>query len=191
MIRLADSEKDVALILIDIQQGFDLPRWGKRNNSDAEANSQKILQNWRAAERLIIHIKHDSVDPASPLYPGQSGNQIKAIVQPQDDEPVLVKHVNSAFIGTDLEQRLHLQDIHTIVLVGLTTDHCVSTTARMGANLGFNVVVVADATATFDRVNYDGIHYIAQQMHDTALTSLNGEFARVMQTQELLNSFRL
>ncbi len=180
------DKNNAALVLIDIQEGFDLPKWGERNNPDAEANSEKILKKWRLAKQPIIHIKHDSSEPGSPLFPGQLGNDIKDTVQPKGDEPVIVKHVNSAFIGTDLEPRLRSQNIDTIVLVGLTTDHCVSTTARMAANLGFKVAVVADATATFDRHSYDGTYYTAQQMHDAALASLNQEFAMIVTTQELL-----
>ena len=184
--KITTKENKTALVLIDIQEGFDLPKWGERNNPDAEANSEKLLKKWRSAKRPIIHIKHDSNEPGSPLFPGLPGNDIKDTVQPKGDEPVVVKHVNSAFIGTDLEQRLHSQNIETIVLVGLTTDHCVSTTARMAANLGFKVAVVADATATFDRHSYDGTYYTAQQMHDAALASLNQEFAMIVTTQELL-----
>lgn len=183
---ITTDENSTALVLIDIQKGFDLPGWGKRNNPDAEVNSEKLLKKWRMTEQPIIHIKHDSNEPGSPLFPGQPGNDIKDTVQSKGDEPVVVKRVNSAFIGTDLEQRLRSQNIDTIVLVGLTTDHCVSTTARMAANLGFKVAVVADATATFDRHSYDGTYYTAQQMHDMALASLHQEFATIVSTRELL-----
>lgn len=180
------QQDNPALVLIDIQKAFDTPKWGKRNNPEAEANSKKLLEKWRSAKHQIIHIKHDSTEEGSPLAPGQPGNDIKDIVKPQGSESMLVKHVNSAFIGTDLEQQLHSQNINTLVLIGLTTDHCVSTTARMAANLGFSVIVVADATATFDRYSYDGTYYTAEQMHEAALASLHQEFATIKNTEELL-----
>jgi nicotinamidase-related amidase len=180
--------KNAALIVIDVQKGFDDARMGKRNNPSAEKNIARLLDVWRASGRPIIHVRHDSVEPGSSLGAGQPGNQIKAEAQPREGEPVLGKHVNSAFIGTDLEQRLRSAGQDTVVCVGLTTDHCVSTTARMAGNLGFKTVVVADATAAFDRQSYDGSVIPAAEIYRGALASLHGEFAEVTTTEAVLNS---
>ena len=126
-----------ALLLIDVQEGLDDPRLGPRNNPDAEANMARLLADWRAHKRPIFHVQHMSTEPESPLRPELPGNAIKAIVAPQGDEALIRKNVNSAFIGTDLEARLRAAGIDTLVIVGLTTDHCVSTTTRMAGNLGF------------------------------------------------------
>ena len=107
-------------------------------------------------------------------------------MQPLGDEPVITKQVNSAFIGTDLERRLHDQGITQVVIVGLTTIHCVSTTARMAGNLGFETVVISDATAAFDRTGTDGQQFPAQLVHDVALAELHGEFATVIDTDRVL-----
>jgi len=101
---------------------------------------------------------------------------------------VIEKNANSAFIGTDLEQRLRERGIGVVVVTGLTTDHCVATTARMAGNLGFDTYVVSDATATFDREGPDGERYSAEQVHAINLASLHGEFARVISADELLKS---
>lgn len=175
-----DTQSEAALIVIDAQQGIDTPDWGERNNPHAEARIAELLAAWRGAARTVIHVRHDSDTPGSPLRPGLPGHAFKPEAQPRDGEPVFAKRVNSAFIGTDLEQ--HLRDAHitSVVLVGFTTDHCVSTTARMAANLGFDTTVVSDATATHERTTPDGRHFDAATMHATALASLGGEFARVV-----------
>lgn len=123
----------------------------------------------------------------SPLRSGTPGHAIKEIVAPQRDEPVIQKSVNSAFIGTDLEERLRRGNIGTIVVTGLTTDHCVGTTARMAGNLGFDTYVASDATATFDRDGPDEKRYKAEDVQAINLASLHREFATIVDTEDLLN----
>jgi nicotinamidase-related amidase len=179
-----------ALLLIDVQQGFDDPRWGARNNPAAEKRIGELLAAWRQAEWPVIHVQHMSQEPGSPLRPEAPGNAFKAEAMPHDGEPVFRKTVNSAFIGTTLEAHLRREGIHALVIVGLTTDHCVSTTTRMAGNLGFEVVVVEDATATFERTGPDGARYSAEQMHRLSLASLHGEFAQVQSAQDVLARLR-
>lgn len=178
--------KNTVLLIIDVQQAFDNPRWGARNNPDAEREIALLLARWRADARPVIHIQHRN-DAAGSLFNSDGpGVRVKAEAEPQKGEPVLFKRVNSAFIGTDLEGRLRTMGATTVVIVGITTDHCVSTTTRMAGNLDFSAVVVSDATATFERLGPDGKNYSAEVMHDTALTSLNGEFATIGTAAEVL-----
>lgn len=178
-----------ALILVDIQKGLDNLEYygGRRNNPDAEEKAAQILHFWRQNQLPLFHIKHNSTSPDSPLVKGNPGNAIKEEVKPIGNEPVIEKNVNSAFIGTDLQQRLEKQGIQKVVIVGLTTEHCVSTTTRMAANLGFETYLVADATAAFDKVGPNGKKYSAETIYEAVLASLHGEFAKVVQTDELLN----
>jgi nicotinamidase-related amidase len=183
---VGDLPKASALIVIDVQKAFDNPVWGQRNNPDAEQNVALLLSSWRATSRPIIHIQHRNEVPGGLFSPGEAGFECKPEALPAQDEAVLFKRVNSAFIGTDLEQRLHALGVRHVVVCGITTDHCVSTTTRMAANLDFATTIVSDATATFERTGPDGRHWTGAEMHDSALASLNGEFATVSSTQELI-----
>jgi nicotinamidase-related amidase len=175
-----------ALVVIDVQQGMDDPRGGARNNPEAEQRIADLLAAWRGSGRPVIHVQHMSLEPQSPFREGLPGNAFKVEALPIADEPVFRKHVNSAFIGTDLEAHLRGNGIEDLVVVGMTTDQCVSTTARMAGNLGFNVTVVEDATATFERSGPDGAHYSADLMHSVELASLHGEFATIRSAQDIL-----
>ena len=115
--------QSTALILIDVQQAFLDPRWGERNNRDAESNIAQLLSAWRKSGRPVRHVLHDSVEANSLLRPESPGNAIQAVATPKATEPVYRKHVNSAFIGTSLEKDLRHDEIDTLVLVGLTTNH--------------------------------------------------------------------
>jgi nicotinamidase-related amidase len=181
---------NTALLLIDVQQGLDEPRLGARNNPEAEQRIADLLTAWRAAHRPVIHVQHLSLEPHSPLREDAPGHVFKVEALPIAGEPIFRKHVNSAFIGTDLEAHLRANGIEELVVVGLTTDHCVSTTVRMAGNLGFGVTVVEDATATFERRGPDGTHYSAELMHGVALASLHGEFATVRSAQDVLAAAR-
>ena len=176
-----------ALILIDIQKGFDdIKYWGgQRNNPNAEINASELLKLWRANKLPIFHIKHCSSIPTSLLNETNAGNEFKDIVKPAKEEPIIKKNVNSAFIGTDLKERLDKGKISKLVIVGLTTDHCVSTTTRMAGNFGYDTFLVSDATATFNKRGIDGQNYPAELIHETALASLNDEFARIVTTDFL------
>lgn len=176
------------LILIDVQKGFDEPSWGERNNPDAERNIERLITRWRASERPVIHVRHDSLEPGSALRPDSPGNAIKDVAAPGPGEPVVGKHVNSAFIGTDLEGRLKAHASDTVVLCGFTTNHCVSTTARMAGNLGFRTFVLSDSTVAYAMRSpgLNGRLIPAAVMHEVGLAELDREFATILTTDELL-----
>lgn len=104
--------ENAALLVIDVQKGFDDPQWGSRNNPEAETNIGRLIEHWRVASRPILHIQHCSTNPESPLRPDQPGCAFKDIVRPQASEPVFKKTVNSAFIGTNLETYLHRRSLN-------------------------------------------------------------------------------
>jgi nicotinamidase-related amidase len=179
--------RDAVLLIVDVQKGMDVyaERYN-RNNPDLERNIARLQAVWRKTGRPIIHVQHLSKEPQSPLRPGQPGVEIKDEVRPLPGEPVVQKSVSSAFIGTTLESDLHRRGLTTLVVVGMQTNMCVSTTARMAGNLGFTTYVVSDATATFDTIGPNGKRYASELVHDVALADLNGEFSAVVDTKTVL-----
>ena len=174
------------LLIIDVQLAIDDPVWGERNNPNAESNIARLLEAWRRVSWPIIHIRHDSTDDASPYRPGQIGNTFKQDVAPQSGELVIGKTTNSAFIGTDLEQRLRQMGWSSLVVTGVITNNSVEATVRMAGNLGFATVVVADATATVGKTDLGGRFWPAEDVHALALANMHGEYATVMTTEDLL-----
>ncbi len=182
------SEK-AALLLIDIQKGLDELEFygGGRNNPRAEEQAAVLLERWRSLGLPIFHVRHSSQNPESPLHASKKGFAIKDVVKPFAGEPVITKNVNSAFIGTDLLDQLKQVPTKTIVMAGLTTNHCVSSTARMAGNLGFQTYVVSDAVAAFDNRDLHGNQLGAEIMHQAALASLQEEFATVTDTAHIFS----
>lgn len=175
-----------ALIIVDVQRAFD--EWeaaGKRrNNPQAVARIAELLAAFRSRGAPIFHIRHEGTRPHSSFLPGGRGYAVKDEAREREGEPVIVKRVNSAFIGTDLEDRLRAADITTLVICGATTNHCVETTTRMAGNLGFDARLVRDATWTFDRLGPDGEAHTAEDIHAMTLANLHGEFARIVTAEE-------
>lgn len=181
-------EKKPALILIDVQKAFlDEDDWGgNRNNKDAEIICGEILNKWRELNLPIFHIRHSSKNLKSKLHISNGGFQFNENVTPTENEPIITKDVNSAFIGTDLKEQLENLNIDTLVIVGITTNHCVSTTTRMAGNFGYKTYLISDATATFDRIGINGEKYDSEIIHLTTLANLNEEFAAVWSFKKLM-----
>ncbi|GAA1184929.1 cysteine hydrolase family protein [Nesterenkonia xinjiangensis] len=178
-----------ALIVVDVQQGFrDAEHWGRRGNPDSEQNIHRLLQAWRDVKMPVVLVSHASTDPDSPLHPSHQGHQLEEIVEGSADLHV-VKSVNSSFHGTpDLDAWLRAAGIETIVVCGISTNHCCETTARVGGNLGHRVLFALDATHSFDRTGPDGRVLTAEQLMQATATNLHGEFATVVSTEELLEA---
>jgi nicotinamidase-related amidase len=189
---MTNRESTTALIVVDVQRAFD--EWeaaGKRrNNPDAVARIANLLDAFRTQRAPIFHIRHEGTRPNSSFLPGGTGFPVKDEARELCGEPVIVKRVNSAFIGTDLESRLRAAGIKSVVICGATTNHCVETTTRMAGNLGFDARLVRDATWTFDRVGPDGDAHSAEAIHTMTLSNLNGEFARIVTTAEAITSLK-
>jgi nicotinamidase-related amidase len=173
------------LLPVDMQQAFDAPPWPPRWNKHVDANGLALLAAWRVAGRPIIHIRHDSIEPGSTLALGTPGNAFRPGFGPQGDEPLVTKSVNSAFIGTDLDLRLKRLGARHIVAFGISTDMCVSTTVRTGANLGWDMVLVPDACDCFDLPDGPRGTIPATEVQRVHVATLDFEFCRTLTTAEL------
>ncbi|MDB2337352.1 isochorismatase family protein [Amylibacter sp.] len=179
------------LICIDLQLGFlEEDYWGgNRNNKDAEKICSEILNKWRDVGEEVIHVRHSSNNPSSKLHINSNGYNFNPLCEPIQSEIVLTKSVNSCFIGTNLKKILDGKNCNTVVIIGLTTDHCVSTTTRMAANYGYDTFLISDATATFNKVGINEETYDSELMHQTALASLKDEFAIIISSKEFFKIF--
>ena len=176
-----------ALVVVDVQQGFDEPWWGNRNNPACDRNIDALVHHWDARRRPIVYVQHDSADPESPLHPSAPGHAFKPYLKEVTPDLLVTKQVNSSFHGTpDLDSWLRHRDAAGIVVCGMTTNHCCETTARVGGNLGHDVLYAIDATHTFDREDPYGQLVTADELARVTATNLHGEFATVVDTTSLL-----
>ena len=182
-------DSQTVLLVVDLQRAIDDPRWsvhGPRNNPRAERNVAALLGHWRASGWPVVHVKHDSTFPDSAYRPGQPGNEFKPEAAPLPGERVVAKHVNSAFVGTDLEVMLRAMGCGRLVVAGVITNNSVEATVRHAGNLGFDTYLVEDACFTFARPDFRGVVRTAEEVHAMSLANLEGEYCTVVTTGSVL-----
>ena len=179
-----------ALIVIDVQRGFEAALWPRRNNPACEENVARLLGEWRERGRPVVFVRHSSQKPGSPLAAGTPGHEFKAVITGEPDLTI-EKQVHSAFYGQpDLDGWLQERSIEGVVVTGIATDHCCETTARMAGDLGYQVLFPLDATHTFDRTGPDGAVVAADDVAARTAASLHREFATVTTTAEVIEASR-
>lgn len=181
----------IALIIIDQQKGIDHPKLGERNNPNAENEISNLLEVWRENEWPIYHVQHRSTEMESVFWPGQEGYEFKEKFKPKKSEPVIEKSVPCAFINSSLASDLKEININSLAIVGVATNNSVEATARTGGNLGFNVYVVEEACFTFAKTDYFGNFHTASTVHAMSLANLNGEYATVLSSEQLLSKAKI
>ncbi len=179
---------DAALVLIDLQQAIDDPRWGPRNNPGAEAAVAALLAAWRAQGLPIIHIRHDSTEPDSPYRPDRPGHAFKPEAVPLPDEIIIGKATNSAFIAPDLERALDKIGATTLVIAGVLTNNSLEASVRHGGNLGYRIFVVGDACWAVVKRDLTGKLWPAEDVHNLSLANMHGEYAQVVSTAMALSA---
>ncbi len=177
-----------ALLIIDMQKCMASPQAGPRNNPDAERNISRLLARWRELDGTVVHVRHISRSPASLFAPGQPGAEFQEQFLPLANAHVLEKNVPDAFINSGLERWLRVRAVTRLVIVGVSTNNSVEASARTAGNLGIDTVVVADATFAFAKTDYAGTARSADEVHAMALANLDGEYAAIMHTQQVLDA---
>ena len=183
---------DTALVVIDVQEAFDHPRWGRRNNPDADRNIANLVDAFGNAGLPVVFVQHASGTPGSLFHPDNPGHALKDYLRTSTPDLLVTKTVHSSFHGApDLHRWLAASGIGSLVISGITTNHCCETTARVAGDLGYDVHFALDATHTFDRVSPEGDVVAADQLARTTATNLHAEFATVVTTQQVLERLDL
>jgi len=170
-------EKDVREAVADYEKRF----WS------AAENSATILKACRQKGIDVVHI-HLEAPTKNPLHtakvnrkigllvpPASEESQSLDIVKPLPDELIVNKTNGGAFSGTNLDFILRNMDIDTLILVGFLTDECVAATAYHASDIGYDVMLIRDATATH-----------LKEAHDALIWSLDDMCLKVYTTSELL-----
>lgn len=185
---MTEWQGSTALIVIDVQRGFDDEKyWGPRNNPACEDNIVRLIDAWREREWPIVFVKHNSTTPASPLAPGSPGNDLKSMIV-GDPDLLVEKQVHSAFYGSpDLRAWLDSHGIGNVAIAGIQTNMCCETTARMASDLGYRLQFVEDATQTFDLEDANGVVSSADDIAKYTTLTIAADFGLVSTTSDLID----
>ncbi|MEZ5175907.1 MAG: cysteine hydrolase family protein [Acidimicrobiia bacterium] len=181
-------ENSTALVVIDVQKGFDDEGyWGPRNNTECETNIGLLIAAWRKQGWPIVFVRHGSAERSSPLAAGSPGFAFKDVVSGEPDL-LITKSVHSAFHGDeDLDAWLTEHGVAGVAICGIQTNMCCETTARIASDLGYDMIFVIDATHTFDIVTPTHKVYRAREIARYTAVTLEAGFGSVMHTADLVD----
>jgi nicotinamidase-related amidase len=177
---------NTALIVIDVQESFrHRPYFTEEGFSGFLQRQQALIDAAKSAGLPIVQIFH--VEPSGPF--SEESGMVKTL-QPLQIVPDVVfkKTRHSAFVGTPLSVWLVNHGISKLIISGIRTEQCCETTARHGSDLGFEIVYVTEATATFPMPDAKGrVWDIAEIAARTELV-LDERFARIATVETALES---
>lgn len=180
------SSDPLPLVILDVQDAIDQPVWANKNNPDYLSVIQRLLTHWRGRGWPVVHVKHDEATPSSSYHTHGPWNGIKAEVSPLEGEPVVVKHQNCAFVGTDLDAVLKGLGAQRFVLTGVVIHNSMDATVRVGKALGYRILLPKDATTAVPVTAPDGRAWDAGTVQDLTLAILGGEYAQIVESDALL-----
>lgn len=168
-----------ALLLIDIQE-FYFPggKMQLENPEQAGMNAGLVLEEFRRRDYPVYHVRHNF----------EPGGSIHQYVEPVDGEMVFSKDQVNAFLGTGLLEALRADSIEALVLCGMQTHMCLEAAVRAGHDFGFDCTLIEDACAT-RALQYEELIIPAKNVHFSTIQTLEGSYAKVISTEELLDGF--
>ncbi|KAH7370912.1 Isochorismatase-like protein [Rhexocercosporidium sp. MPI-PUGE-AT-0058] len=179
------------LLLIDIQHGLveGPASWGPRSTPKFTENVAHLLQVWRSKSWPILHVHHDSTEPDNPIsskFPETYAPHSSAA--PEEGERTFIKNVGSPFVATELPDAIESYGDRRIIVVGMDGSECINSTTRHGADLGYRIVVVADACASYGMADWiTGQQRDAEETHRAAMGMLKS-YAHVTSTENLMKT---
>ncbi|MFG1870760.1 isochorismatase family protein [Micromonospora arborensis] len=145
-----------ALVVIDVQESFrQRPIWAYGSNPDLVRQVQRLVAAARERGDLVVWVLHSEPGTGGLFDPALGHVRLIEGLAPAEGEPTLVKTAHNAFTTTNLQQMLTQAGIHDITVCGIRTEQCVETTTRVGADLGYRMTFVSDATLTFPIPHWD------------------------------------
>ena len=175
-----------ALLVIDIQKDyFPGGKYPLVNPLEAAQKAYMILQCFREHGGNHVHIQHISQEPDATFFiSGERGTDIHDSAAHFEGEPIVYKDEPNAFLNTNLLELLKSWEVERVVITGMMTHMCVDATARAASDLGFQVIIAADACATRD-LTYGDTTIPADLVHKAFLAALKS-YGRVMKSEEIL-----
>lgn len=186
------SAGKTALIVIDIQNEYyagDGFR-GKMVIPDGRAvlaNSKQLVDFAHKNHMPVYFVRHVGAKSGPLFAEGTVYAEFHQELQPTAQDTVIEKATPSAFVGTDLDARLKQQGVTTLLVVGLMTHMCVSSTARDAVPLGYSVLIAGDATATRDLDDGAGGVVDHRVLQRAALAGVADVFAEIHSTRDILS----
>ncbi|WP_406072382.1 cysteine hydrolase family protein [Micromonospora sp. NBC_01638] len=139
-----------ALVVIDVQESFrQRPIWAYGSNPDLIRQVERLVAAARERGDLVVWVLHSEPGSGGLFDPAVGHVRLIDGLVPAEGEPTLIKTAHNAFTATNLQQLLTQTGIHDIIVCGIRTEQCVETTTRVGADLGYRMTFVTDATLTF------------------------------------------
>lgn len=168
-----------ALLIIDVQD-FYFPggRLQLENPEVAGMNAGLLLDHFRKNELQVYHVRHNF----------EQGGNIHHYVKPNSGERVISKDQVNAFLDTELLDILQADSIEQLVICGMQTHMCVEAAVRAAHDFGFSCLLVSDACAT-RAIQYEEHIIPAKNVHFSTIQTLQGTYAKVISTEELLREF--
>jgi nicotinamidase-related amidase len=182
-----ESPLSPILLLIDLQQGLvdGPPEWGGRSTPKLVENVKYMLKTWRSKNWPILHVQHDDIFDSTNLIAAihPETYAIHSCAAPLPHEALFVKNVGSPFVASGLKAKVdeimasdgERKEKRKIVVIGMDGAQCVNDTTRNGTDLGYKIVVVGDASASYGMEDWrTGKQLGAEETHNAAMDMLVG-----------------